>query len=182
MSLQKEEKITFPVGTVVLQYINDDERCVAVVVDEKMADRLEGNYRERFEMHRDSGEYHILLVLGHFKDYDDRWSGFAKGKAFQFPTYIAEEKRTATKADLSAHINLMLLHDVEKVSRGLSSGRLHTRMFSFSKKQEEVLNLVLLVEHYIEGGNKENVLDRLKYASLAVNSVLDELEIALPRS
>lgn len=180
MARQQEEKITFPPGTVVLQAINDDERCVAVVVGDHMADRLSARGRELFEMHRESGDYHILLVLSHFKTYDDRWSTFAQARAYQFPTYIVEAKRTATKADLSKEIALLLRHKNEAPSRGLCSGRLHAYMFGFSRKQHEALELVALVEHYLKGGNAENAAEWIFQFSSVRQTVLDELAVACP--
>lgn len=180
MARQQEEKITFPPGTVVLQAINDNEHCVAVVVGDHMVDRLNPRGRELFEIHRESGDYHILLVLSHFKTYDDRWSTFAQEGAYQFPTYILETKRTATKADLSKEIALLLRHKNEAPSRGLCSGRLHAYMFGFSMKQHEALELVALVEHYFKGGNVENLPKWIFQFSSVKQKVLNELTIACP--
>lgn len=181
MESRQKNEITFLPGTVVLQSVNDGERCVAVVVGDHMIDRLSKRDRELFEMHRDNGRFHILLVLSYFCDHDDRWSTFAKYAGFRFPTYIVEEKRTATRADLSNEIALLLRHKNEKPSRGLHTGKLHAYMFSFTEKQEEALELVALVEHYSKGGAIENLPEWIKQYSKARETVMEELAIACPR-
>lgn len=181
MESQQEEKITFSPGTVILQYVNDDEYCVAVVVGDHMVDRLRESDRKMFEMHRENGRFHILLVLSYFNNYDDRWSIFAKYGGFRFPTYTVAEKRTATKADLSVEISLLLKHKNEKPSRGLSHGTLHSFMFSFTSKQNEALELVALAEHYSNGGVLENLPKWIKQFSAAREIVMEELAIACPR-
>lgn len=179
---QQEERVTYPVGTVVLQYVNDNEHCVAVVVGNHMADRLDQDNREKFERHLLKDEkYHIILVLSYFNDFNDSWSMLPKAKSFQFPTYIAEAKRTATKADLSTEIALMIRHNTEKTSCGLSVGRLHAWMFSFSSKQLEALQLVMLVEHHMNGGNLEDKPIWLFQFSDDAAKILNELLIACPR-
>lgn len=179
--MKKEEEITFSAGTVVLQYVCDDEHCIAVVVGDHMFDRLDDSDRKRFEMHRENKTQHILLVLSYFKQGDNFWSVFSKSKAFQFPTYIVQDKGTATKADLSTETALMIRHESEKVSRGLSYGRLHARMFNFSNKQLEALHLAALVDHYTGGGGMDDRPEWILKHSTAAETVLKELLIACPR-
>ena len=144
-------------------------------------DRLNGVNLKLFNTQHDSGEYHILLVLSYFKTDDDRWSTFAQSGAFQFPTYITEAKRTATKADLSAETFLLLRHKREGPSRGLHSRRLHACMFGFMNKQHEALELVALVDHYANGGTIENIPEWIMpYCSAIKKRIMAELAIACP--
>ena len=170
-----------PNGTVVLQYLDDDNRCVAVVVDDRMADRLGEEDQRRLQQHQESGRFHILLVLGHFADYGDRWSIFSRDENFRFPRYIIAERRTATEADLSAEMRVLRKQKDEALSRGLTSGRLHSRIFSFNNGQLEVLGLVGLVDHYLVGGTAENVPGWISLRFEGDNKIfLDELAIACP--
>ncbi len=170
---------TFPNGTVVVQYVNDDERFVGVVVGDHMANRLHERYK--YSLH--SGRYHICLLLGWFEDFSHDWSIFSKKLwAPSFPQYVTGNKKTATPAELTEEIALLKLHRLEGKSRGLNFGKLRKSIFGFSKKQAEILELVYLVNQYKkykQPARKKNIPEWIETFSGDIEKFFIELQRAI---
>ncbi|MDR3559800.1 MAG: hypothetical protein P4L58_05355, partial [Candidatus Pacebacteria bacterium] len=105
MQVDDKKDVILP-GTVVLQYVNDDETWAAIVVGDHMKCRLDNAQQEKFENRPD--EYHICLILGIFLGYNKTWSIFSREDDldYLFPNYRLERRGKATPIDLAEEIQL----------------------------------------------------------------------------
>ncbi len=170
---------TFSPGTVVAQYVNDNERFVGVVVGDHMIDCLHEKYK--YSLH--SGGYHICLLLGWFEDCPQPWSIFSE-RLFSpsFPQYVTGSKKTATPVDLTEEIALLKLHRSEGKSRGLNFANLRKNIFGFSAKRAEILELVYLVNQYKkykQPARKKKIPEWIKTFSGDIEKFFIELQRAI---
>ena len=175
----------FRPGIITLQYINDDEQCVGLVIGDEHAERIKDpNEREMFDLHFDNDSDHeayVCLVLGYFPNYNDRHKIFGTDKLYRFPTYISASKSTATPSALIGELGMLRCHQEEHLSIGVSRF-LGKKMFGFNTQQKETLQIVAIVQHYLSGGSPENIPKWIGYfCDKNIEKIFKELHQVLPR-
>lgn len=138
----------FQPGTVVLQYVDDGNHYVGVVVGDHMAEKLNPHEARNWKTYK-SKLAHICLVLSWF---GQNWS---RNKIFEeksFPRYAVGRNDCATPTDLAKEFELYQFHATGCQSRGLIDNlSLQRSVFGFNDRQLEILQLVYLVQQYMRG-------------------------------
>lgn len=166
-------------GTIVLQYKDESERFVGVIVGDHMIDGVKSIDRKLLKSFRE--KYHICLVLGHFSDFDERERPMlTEKKSFLFPCYSVGAIKTATPTDLKEEIELLKTLSSEKTCRGLWNTKLRQQMFMFPQKTREAISAVALVQHYMSGGSVKDIPEWLCFSHDNAVHVFAELYKAIP--
>jgi hypothetical protein len=172
-----EEKVSFPLGSIVLQYVHDDARYVGIIVGNHMAKEMNAESFARFE-NRKEDVYHICLVLGWFEDHTQNWSIFSRPNDIIFPCYAIGDERVAKLADFEIETKLLCVHREDARLRRWE--RLRSAMFGFSSKQVEILELVALADCYMRGGQVKNVPSWIELFEGNIERFFLELQEAIP--
>jgi hypothetical protein len=171
-----EDNVVFPLGTVVIQYVNDSHRVLGVVVNKQAAERLTEPERATLVDAREP--VHVLLVLQDIYDYPPSPSIFNEvGKTF--PYYMVGRIGVATPVVLREEIALRKALAEDKKSRGLISGSLRRNLFSFNGQQREMIDLVVMVQHFMAGGTYEDRPKWITMYSENAKKVMAELQYAI---
>lgn len=132
----------FPSGTIVLQYVDDGENFVGVVVDDRMHSSLNNDQKDHWDRGR-PGDLQICLVLKRTRT----WPGNVLENT-AFPYYAVGRRDSATPIMLEEELHLHRLQH-SAASRGLLSYvRLREEHFGFDPEQTACLELVYAVRAF----------------------------------
>lgn len=176
---------SYPAGTIVLQYINDSTEIIGVAVGNHMSNRLSDDDKKMFDLYLNKSEpYHCLLVLGFNCRYASKEPLQFRNPKYdteRFPWYKVGQIDKATPIDFEQEIANLKFYRNEPVSNGLISARLRSLFFAPNPKQAEIIELAVVIKHYMEGGNFENKPE-VSFGNIKLILIYEELARAIPRS
>lgn len=179
--MEKSDVIkSYPTGTIVLQYINDDIEMIGAVVGDHMYQRLSSDDKKTFNL---KSPHHCLLVFGFNCRYQHKEPLQFRNPHYNtgmFPWYKVGKIELSTPTNLKHEIDSLAFYKKEPVSNGLNSGKLRGRFFGPTSRQTEIIEMAMLTQHYMVGGNFDNS-PKTSLSESEVRAFYDELAIAIPR-
>jgi len=158
-------------GMVVMQYVDDQNCFVGIVVDDRMIEMTDEH------RHFNPTWHHVCLVLGWFSS-----EAKVPDSVFQhgFPRYRIGEKRTAVAWDSSEEEGRLARH-FRSAAHGIGVDYLWLKTLGPTPKQREVIELAVLARKWVETGGDGHFPEHwMRLGSTNAGKLNRELNRALP--
>jgi len=148
---------SLPVGSVVLNYIDEERRLIGVVSADCMAKRLRPEERTKLSSYPE--KFYILLLLAVFSEGVVYPIFSSRRPTCRFPLYVLGEKDDSMLAQLEDEWGLLLKYSSRYSALSRRELMIQSRILGFSKGKAEAFALAFLVKFYLAGRGERKFVD-----------------------